>query len=104
MGINAILNQKFTCELMNQVCLYDWEFNMGRDYSCYLHKTINGKKTYIIYDPYTDKFKHSIIINDKEYPYPKTIGEFVKNCDEQGIEIEVKPLELKNGLWNSLGS
>lgn len=78
---------------MNQVCLYDWEFNMGRDYSCNLTK--NGK--IIIYDPYADKFKNRFFIDGKGYPYPKTIGEFVKNCNEQGIEIEVKPRDFKNG-------
>ena len=90
-----ILNQKFTCVLMNQICLYDWEWVLGRDYSCYVSKIINGKKVFIIYDPYTDRFKHDIVINDKEFPYPKTIGEFVKYCEMEGIEIQVK--ELKNG-------
>lgn len=96
MEIRDILNQKFTCELMNQICLYDWEWVLGRDYSCYVSKIINGRKVFIIYDPYTDRFKHDIVINDKEFPYPKTIREFIQNCKERGIEIKVKTKELKN--------
>ena len=75
---------------MNQVCLYDWEFIMGRDYSCNVTK--DGRC--INYDPYSDRFKHDIYIGWKKYPYPKTIGEFVKYCEMEGIEIQVK--ELKN--------
>lgn len=96
MNNEYILNQKFTCKLMNQICLYDWEWVLGRDYSCYVSKIINGRKVFIIYDPYTDRFKHSIVIDDKQFPYPKTIKEFVQNCKEQGIEIKVKHRESKN--------